>query len=160
MARAAVVVRTAPPQGVRLALALFESRLGCLDHRQPCFAPLDLSRNAHLRFVAFGRIRGLGLFEQARNLGLESRFRFDHALVTHRLVPTGVAFHLGTIHRDRAQFDQTTLSCQSHDLNEQRRQLFQVQRTEVTQRPVGWKIPCTQHPKRNIFVQLPGQLAG
>ena len=79
--------------------------------------------------------------------------------MAHGLVAAGVSFNLGAIHRDGAQLDQAHLARQSHDLDKQVSELGQVQCAKVADGAVGWKVVGTQHPKRNILMQLLGDLA-
>jgi hypothetical protein len=55
-------------------------------------------------------IDDLGLAQQRSHLSLELPFAFEHALMAHGLVLTGIGFHLGAIQCNLPQAHQPGLS--------------------------------------------------
>ena len=58
-----------------------------------------------------------------------------------------------------AQLDQSHLAGQAHDLGEEFGEFNQMLGTEVADGAVGGEVVRCQHPKGDVFMQLPGDLA-
>jgi hypothetical protein len=78
-------------------------------------------------------------------------------LVSDRAEP--VQSELGAVHCHGAQLDQAALAHQANHLHEQCGQFLEMRCPKVLERAVCWVVLCRQHPQRNIFVQLGGELA-
>ena len=155
----ALISFAAPALGICLALAFFQSGFGRFNGRQSGLSAFDLGGDVQVGLVLLGFIGAGSLLQERCNLCLELDLGALHACIAHGLVAAGIGLDLGAIHRNGAQLDQAHLARQSHHLDEQFGELGQVQGTEVADRAVRREVVGCQHPKGNVLMQLPGDLA-
>jgi hypothetical protein len=115
--------------------------------------------DVQLRLVLLGLVGLLCALEEGLDLRLEVGLGLEHVAVAHRLVATRVGLELGAVHRDRAELHKSHLARQAHHLREQFRELLQMERPEIADRPVRREVARRQHPKGHVLVQLAGDLA-
>eukprot|EP01137_Pigoraptor_chileana_P003911 Opistho-2@44819 len=115
----ALVVLAASARGIGFLLALLQPQLGRRDGGQAIGPALDLAGDVDVGLVLLQIVGRLRSVEQAVNLGFEFGLGLEHALVAHGLVTARIGLELGAVHRHGAQFDQSALTRQANNLNEQ-----------------------------------------
>ena len=91
------------------------------------------------------RIRGLGGFEPAVDLGLKLRFPLLHPLVAHRLVFRRIRLDLGAVQRHMPELHQAGLLGKLQHLHEQSGQRFEMPSAELRDRAEVRRVASHDH---------------
>ena len=129
------------------------------DDRKPVLAPRDLGWNIEFRLVLPGVIGRFRFCQQRIDLFFEFQLGLLHPLVAHRLVARRIGLDLRAVNGNRPELDQSAFLRQLHHLHKQVRQFLQVKGAKVAKRAMRRIVARREDPERDIFMQLPGQLA-
>ena len=81
--------------------------------------------------LVLGAVDGLGLFQDAGDLGLERSLALVHAPVAHGLVPGSTGLHLGAIERDPPKLHEARLLAEQQDVEEESMEGLEVPAPEL-----------------------------
>ncbi len=161
--RRAILPRLPAPLVVRPPLRRLQPRPRRLDRRPPILPPPQLRRqlvpaNLLPKPPILLLIHARRRRRQRLNLLTQPRLLPKHPVVTHRLPLARVRTNLRPVDRKRPQANQPHLPRQPNHLQKQGMKVRQMTPPELADRPMVRKVPRRQHPKRNVFLQLPRQL--
>src|SRR5215510_2952523 len=159
-----LIIRMASPLPIGFSLALLQPCLGGLYLGQTDLASAKLLRQLLLGLI-YTQTRVLlcigcaSALQQRFNLLLKLWLLVFHAPVAHSFVLARIRLYFGAIQSNHSKLDHPQLFGQPYHLHKQLFKLGQMPKSKITNRSMRGKIARPKHPKRNILVQLSGDLA-